>query len=803
MQLRLSELFIAKEEGRSTIRIFTSLPTPLEEKNLGRLFIIMEIDSKDSINDDILDLISEEINAHYYRSESFEVEAAFENALQKTNQKLQELIGEIGEEWLENINVLVGVEKAGVVYFTNLGRVVALMIYKDTIVDILDTTKSKSQSINPVKVFNNIVSGEIKEGSIILFGTETILNYLSKEKIKRILKSHKDEEAIEKFTSLLEEDTTNTNFAALIVSRERIGAEDAALFNNETISDDEEKLEEEKDSMSQLMNQQQKTASLLTSSVWPGIKNSVSNYFANGSNDNDNGTVQAKARTNDHARFQHTSAPSSDLKGAAQQLGKEMGRAAGKGLLVMLRVSKNFIVQGAKGTVIFIQQARGKNTISYSKPQRRGYRPSRKAISGKATNVFARAINAFRALTTVQKAFFILAIVFIVIFAQLIVNKGEERITKEGEEEYAQMISDIDLKINEGKAAILYDNEKAAVLFFEARDMLNQIPQQSKVYKERGEELQEVISRQLLRANNVITLNDPKAVLDYSTINSEIKISHVILLGASMYGFDENNGSVYRGNLENGQTSVTISDAGGEQSVVEVTKASPGTGAAVLKNGHYVTFNPIDESFKNLDLKYGEAERNIVDIAVFGTRLYTLDRASNQIYRHLKTGEEFEAGSAWISGEGVDLSNAVSFAIDGDIYVLKENGELIRMSAGTKDEEFSIAKIDPSLDSAKSIFTNENIENLYIVDSAHKRIVVFTKEGKLVAQYTSDTFDGLKDIVVDEANKKLYVLSGTKLYEVELQDAPVPTEEGGSGDTEQTDQNTDSTAQQPTKPRLT
>ncbi len=756
--ISISELFIAKEDGRSTVRLLSSSPTPLEEKNLGRLFAVMEIDSQDTINDNILDVISNEIHAQYYRAESFEVEAAFEHALQKTNQKLQELISEIGEEWLEHLNIVIGVQKGPSIVFTNIGSVISFMIHDGKTVDIIDSAKTKAQDINPLKIFTNIVAGELSEKSAMIFATETILDYLSKEKIRRLLEEKQPDEAVEEFYHLLEEDTTNTNFTAVILKPESFTApapgqpKDIPVINQPAAVDTSVR----NDSMTDLMGKQNDTSEMLSTSLWPNVKKSIGRYVQ-----------QITGKKSEEVAEQQ------EVGTTVQEIPEPTRRPAGspsKNIMhTGFHVVKKAAAAGSGGTQKLVRNIKTSRTKKLARKTGSYTRRSQRtgSVRGAASSGIAGVVKRFQVLSLTQKAFFIIAIIILLIFAQLVVKRGEDNITKEQEQQYAETMSDIDLKINEGKAAALYDGEKARTLFIEARTMLESVPSESDAYADRGEELQSILSAQLQQVNNIVTLENPSPVLDYSSINPAIDISHIILLGASMYGFDKNNQSVYRGNLENQGTTVTISDSSADKTIRQAVKASPGTGAALFSDQSFALFNPIAESMTPLNLHY-DGNHNFADLFVFGVRLYTLDTANNQIYRHRKSGNDFGQAEEWVSGD-VELDAAVSLAIDGDIYVLKNNGEVLKMASGAVDNNFSLSAIDPALSSASTLYTDEDTANLYVLDPMQQRVVVFGKDGSFHAQYTSTSFTQLTDMVVDEANGKVYVLNNAKVYEIELQ----------------------------------
>ncbi len=783
---QFAELFIAKEDGRSTVRLFTARPTPLEEKNLGRLFGVLEIDSQDSINEEILHVIEDVIVSEYYRAEATEVETAFEVALQQVNKKVHELVADIGDEWLNSVNMLLGVQKGHSVIFANIGHVIAMLIQKDQIIDILDTTKAKAQDINPMKVFTNIVTGEAPKDSAVLFATETMLDYLSKEKIRRIVFGNAPEVAVQEFRTLLEEDTTNSNFASVIFEYRdvvAVGSEKTIPVINRpsnaapSVNDN--------DSMEELLGKQTSTDELLSTSLWPSIKKSMRNYVDSKRPDGEIKTGRTQPEEDDlvsHPSTNTISLKSSERNGedglgpiAAKEkdapwkiIAKKIGSALLKGTVALLVLIKNLILKATKAIIGLVKGSRGTSSGRDMVAGRRQTKNRGGSVGDRTASTVGGIVKWFTGLTLLQRIFLVVAVVVLLLFAQSVINRGEQNISKEQEQTFSQTITDIDLKINEGKAAALFDKEKARTLFIDARDLLGSVPEDSDAFKTRGEELTSIISAELEQVNNITRIENPTVAIDYRSINPDIQVSDIILLGASMYGFDASNQSVYRGNLETQEATVTISDSSSDVRFAAVSKASPGTGLVGLTDDSFATFSPISESLTPIDLSIENTDRSVVDVVLFGIRLYTLDTLNNKIFRHRASGEIFEAGESWLTG-AEDISNGVSMAIDGSIYVLLNNGELRRYSNGDRDD-FNLAPLDPALDSADVVYTDENTESIYILDSANKRILVFSKEGSLEAQYTSDTFNDPQDMVVDEAAGKVYILDNGRVYEINLDD---------------------------------
>ena len=878
----LSEFLISKDNGRSIIALFTSRPTPLEEKNLGRLFALMEVEIVDETYEEVLDVLANEVNAQYYQSESFELETAFEYALQKLNNTIQEIVGEVGTEWLDNANMIIGVQRDSEVIFTNIGRVISLLIHGDKIIDVLDTAASKAQTINPVKVFTNIVSGEVTKSGTLFFSTETILDYLSKEKIKRVLKDQRIHDAIAEFHELLEEDTIDTNFCGLIARHETVATKADA---KEEIAEADIELEDldkdatshagRMDSMATLVDRQNETEELLSSSMWPGLKKGMKGIFgslserreatddeevvddtvytvvsdeaeetetpavvenmaemAKRANEErkvqegdesevvDKNTDDSRTPTigdilddiedpildtpsNADEKTEETTASEGNGKKAAAVAGQAAGKAAkGAGnifvkLLALIGAGCMAILKWIGEVFISIWEAFGgkrrgasNDDIKY-RSTRNGRRSTAQALGNSIATVFLALINWFARLSLPRKALLIVAIVVLVLFARSIVNTGEQQISEENENQYAQVLSQVDVKVNEGRAAVIFNTDTARTLFIEARDLLTQVPTDSQAYEDRGAELARIISNQLEEVNNVVTIENPSVVLDYSTISSDVQLSNVILLGASIYGFDRNNQSVYRGNLESQETSVSIAAGDDSARYKEVVKASPGTGIALLDDDTAATFQPIAESLAALNLIWPEGSHSFADASLFGTRLYLLDTASNQIYRHTQEGDVFGEGTAWLSGSH-DLSNAVAMSIDGNIWVMKSNGQVLKFFGGTK-EDFELSTIEPALTSATELYTDEASEHLYILDAQQARIVKYTKDGKFVAQFTSPQFTQMIDFIIDEANNKAYILNGEQIMEISLE-STTPAEATEEPATEGEAENTEARA---------
>lgn len=159
---------------------------------------------------------------------------------------------------------------------------------------------------------------------------------------------------------------------------------------------------------------------------------------------------------------------------------------------------------------------------------------------------------------------------------------------------------------------------------------------------------------------------------------------------------------------------------------------------------------------------------DVVDIAGFSNNVYLLDKANNQIWKYAPIGVGYADKKEYLAASiKADFSKAKKMQIESSIYVLNEDGEIMRFTKGNKDA-FALFGLDKGLNNPKSFFTSPDVDNIYILDSGNARMVVVDKKGVFVAQYQGDKFGIASDLVVDEKLKKVYLLDNGKIYSTDL-----------------------------------
>jgi hypothetical protein len=162
----------------------------------------------------------------------------------------------------------------------------------------------------------------------------------------------------------------------------------------------------------------------------------------------------------------------------------------------------------------------------------------------------------------------------------------------------------------------------------------------------------------------------------------------------------------------------------------------------------------------------------------FGGRLYVLDKDANQIWRYNPREDTYpdRPDRYFVTSPPRSLVDALDMAIDGHIYVLYEDGEILQFLGGEHQPDFDVHGLpgDGMQAVALAVAQDGSSGAVYVADAGNKRVVVLGPDGAFQAQLRPDAavgaeaFDALESLVVDEPARRLYVVSGGRLYVASL-----------------------------------
>ncbi len=154
----------------------------------------------------------------------------------------------------------------------------------------------------------------------------------------------------------------------------------------------------------------------------------------------------------------------------------------------------------------------------------------------------------------------------------------------------------------------------------------------------------------------------------------------------------------------------------------------------------------------------------------FNGNIYLLDAQNNQIYKYAATAAGYspQAAPYFPANAQVNLSKAVDMAIDGDVWVLNDNGSLQRFRSGVP-VSFTLDALAIPLKNPTAVYVRAGSDSIYLADAGNRRIVEFDKNGKFVRQFQAaaaknDALAQLQDLTVNELKRKIYFVNPAAAY---------------------------------------
>lgn len=353
----------------------------------------------------------------------------------------------------------------------------------------------------------------------------------------------------------------------------------------------------------------------------------------------------------------------------------------------------------------------------------------------------------------------ILAIVMILLLAIFAGTVFVNRIRAEREQvaqTYLDTVQAITDKITAAEASAIYnDKAKALALIGEADTMAQNLPDDPGEKKAKRTELLERVAAQRERLRNVTKVS-PTLVAKLTTDRPETNVTLLARLQNTLIAYGPNDTALHM--VDMSSKAITRKDIG----VVKGLKKHyvPKEGENILfiaENNRLANYDKESGTVALVEIASGAPEKSLVDVAVYNQRLYALDTETNQIYRHNKTQAGYDKGTTWVKQLNEPLTNANSFTIDGDIFIMETTGKIRKFSAGI-EQAFSLQDVDPVLSGSGLIWTYTDLSNIYVLDTKNARVVVLDKNGVMKAQYVADAWKEPTGMVVDETKRTIYVL---------------------------------------------
>jgi len=358
-----------------------------------------------------------------------------------------------------------------------------------------------------------------------------------------------------------------------------------------------------------------------------------------------------------------------------------------------------------------------------------------------------------------KKTVFSVVLILLVMLAVSVVLGKQQRQHQGDQVKAAELYRQALQKKEEGESLLTLNPASSRELLLEAQALATQA-EASQLKNDEFEEFKKQLTSLL---DQVIKERQAKTelLLDLGMIKQGAKGDDLAFSGGKLIILDKEKQSLYEISPEDRKSSIL---AGGQKLAgsLHVTAFLPNV-YVLAQDGLLVT-NRLTKKTK-LVINADDQWDQIVGLDTFNNNLYLLDQ-NNQIWQYPVAETGFGQKRNWLKTSQIDFSNASDIAIDGSIWVLKTDGQILKFTRGSKDP-FGVSGLDKPLANPIALYTDDDSENLYLFDQGNNRIVILDKSGELKKSYLIN-LEGVSDLVVSEENSKAFLLSGSNVYIVDL-----------------------------------
>lgn len=757
--LHLHEFFVeGHNPEESHVLLNITEPSTPEERDKGYFFVICEINNGDTEYIARMQGIIDEIENSYYEIPDQVGQSALEVILNKVN---QENISMIRPDI--SLHCIIGAIRHNDIIFSFYGHPQMLLFYKtkdDSFkkMDLVEENKSNEHPEN-TQLFSQLVQGKIGQNDFFFAGTPNITNYFNHDRLQKIITTRHPKQSSEHLQKVLSELQNSTSFGGIIINLQE-ASEPIQITKTSPIK----KGGSEK-SLRNLFSTEKTTADILSPSFLPKFQEKVNETFTTQHEQERLTQQQETMRANTEITSSHLRARQDKIRYASnknyQQTIVAIAQFAWKFIKFFIRILLSVLIFIGS---IFAALGRNLGLLFFAATN---YQNRRHNIILEWKTGWRNFKDNIKRLPLITKILLSASILLILVFTNGIIyiknkQKKEERIRT-----YTETRNTINSKLSQAESALVYGNTEAALAqIAEARQLSQTLPCDTVAEKTACQNLKEKLETAALRARK-ITVASAQTLTDWNELAQGVEFNSIFFLNNKIYGFSADSSDILTYDLLTKEPQRITPGVSIKNFVAASVPKENDYAVLLSQNQDVVQFNPSDNTWKKVDISFPAQNAHITSLAVYNRRLYTLDAENKKIYRHDAIKNGFSMGKEWTQNNPADLSAGIDMTIDGDVFVLNNNGSVVKFTKGQM-QNFAFSTIDPPLAAANKIWTYNDIKYTYVLDSAEKRIVIFDKLGQMKNQITANEFSNPTGMIVDEEKNTAYILDENTLYQIGL-----------------------------------
>lgn len=730
--LELKEFFVeGHDHDKSHVILHITEPSTNDVKK-GYFFALAEI--KGGSRDEIIDLekIFDDLEKSYYNTQNSASKNALELSLEFINRRAHEVLRASEAD----IDCFVGVLENFHLTFSTHGSPLGSLFYsKDGKLGHLSIVDPEENSER--QFFSSLTEGDLHTGDSLLIATPQMSEFFSADRLEKLILTRSTDESVEHIEKVLKQLRSGYSYGGVLLHSaqksevQKIGKKPRELSHGSVAS------------LHSLVQQEKETATTLSPPLFHDTREKMKNFL----DERKEKIVEDRKKVHSSEQSEKNISPSEQSSTGDVVL--FIGRVLIAGLrgIILVGVSIARFFQKLFVNIFFlITNKRGK----------------REQVIQDIRLSTQNKIHFWKHLPILSKILFGIALFSLAVFLGSIAYLRMTRMKVENNQKYTNLLSAIEEKKTAAEASLLYNDEtRALTLIQEAQGYLDQIPKNSPEEQAKAAALQSELASTVSKLQKMTIVN-PELLADLTTKNPNAKAEKLIHIDNNLLVTGRQDPTLYTISVDTKEVSAQLHD----------TLSSLGSGAVpkeqdkvvfILGENGLAQYDKSTKALSSADITFPSVEGKIQSLGLYNRRLYTLDVKNNQVYKHSQTLTGYDKGTPWITETNFDIKNAVSLSIDGDIYLLLSNGQVLKFATG-KSVLFQLNGILPALTNPVEMWTSSDSKNIYILEPVSKRIIVTDKDGKFVKQYTSPTWKNLSSMVIDEKTKKIYVLDENKIF---------------------------------------
>jgi len=682
------------------------IPQDKDQAELGVVFSHVEIKSPWFGTAQVGQTVINTLIREYYRGHDSSELNNFEEAVKKVNESLAKSAQNGETEWIGKLSsVLVLVNKAEI-HFAQTGKSHAYL-YRGGRVNHITEGLEQEEAPHPLKTFSNLTSGSLQENDRIVIANESFFEIINPNELRLIVSN------LAPTAAALE--------CAQIVQMH--GASDAnAIFLELTTKEKLADLPTDQKLEAVYLDHQVVGISTLSKNAISNISSSLSGFLKNGFAKISGAITPIakkgieKSKEKSKIALQRTKEVASD----------KIEKLDGKVSQASINSHEDSLVNKIIGVIV-------KSFLKLKNKSRRNLIKS--GIYGEKKSK--------------MYAIFLIPVVLILIGAILFgtYEKNNSKSQKDAQSKQNQIVS------LEGEASILISKNDTTGALGKLKNIISvaQSLAGTKFADSANASIQkanakivDITKLQSIQPELVSEVNEPQTI--------ELNGNSLVLVGSTKFYYKKINEIAFSKGFDLGLGT----DAAFSSTIIDQTNL-----AVISKNKKLVRVDLVKNSATPINVEM----QNSGLINSFATNLYLLDNIGSQIFKFTNNNGSFQSPTPYLK-DGSSIANTVSFAIDGSIYSLTQDGTITKYSRGLETGKISFEMpASEKMQDYQIIKTTESSEFLYLLanDGSSTRLIKIKKSGGFVKQYQLQDSKAIKDMEIDETNNQLFLLDASSL----------------------------------------